>query len=84
MWEEEEGRDRSDMIIKAGDYTTKSGHMARIYRDSKGMGALAAVIGIGIVGYDNEGRPVAEEAKPEWALDLGSWREMQGYGIESK
>lgn len=66
-------------MIKAGDYTTKSGKTARIYRDSKGLGALAAVIGVGLVGYDEQGKPVNEDAPEELQIDLSTWRPLPDY-----
>ncbi len=67
-------------MIKAGDYTTKSGKTARIYQDSRGYGALAAVIGVGLVGYDEMGKPVSEDASEDLQIDLRTWRVSQEYG----
>lgn len=64
-------------IIRAGHYTTEDGRQARIDRDSRGLGALGWIKGVGPVGYDNDGKPESEEAPAGLALKLDSWRPLE-------
>ena len=62
-------------MLKKGWYRTEDGHQVKVVRDMPH--GLVTVIGVGIVGYDGDGKRQAKESFPQ-SLDLimESWHPL--------